>query len=348
MLRVLGIAVHNIYFHPLCAYPGPKLWAAFRFPYVYNQFKQRLPLRVKELHDQYGPIVRIAPDELAYISASAWKDIYGFRSGKPQNPKDLMLLPAFHEGQAVDLVRNNEADHTRVRRLLSHAFSTKALEEQQPLITSYVDLLVRGLKEKAVQPQDMVVWFNWTTFDIIGDLTFGESFHCLQNQRLHPWIETTNEGIRISVVMNALRRYDMQSVLMNLIPKKQLKKFELLGVYTKEKVESRLQRETKRPDFISYILRHDRDGKQMSKDELEANAEVFVVAGSDTTASLLSGVTFYLCTNPHVLKKVVAEVRSTFNHDHDMNLSSLSTLDYLSATLTEALRRMQYYRHMLR
>ena len=36
-----------------------------------------LPYKVKELHDKYGPVVRIAPGELSYNCPEAWQDIYG-------------------------------------------------------------------------------------------------------------------------------------------------------------------------------------------------------------------------------------------------------------------------------
>lgn len=43
----------------------------------------------------------------------------------------------------------------------------------------------------------MTAWFNWTISDIIGALTFGESFGCLENQRMHPWIGA--ETLRVSL-----------------------------------------------------------------------------------------------------------------------------------------------------
>ena len=293
---------------------------------------------MKEFHDRYGSVVRIAPNELAYISAAAWKDIYGYRPDKPQNPKDLMTLPAFHEGQAVDLVRNNDVDHARVRRLISYAFSTKALEEQQPTITSYVDLLIQRLKENATEPQNMVAWYTWTTFDIVGDFIFGESFNGLQDQRWHPWVATLNEGLETAIIFNVVRRYISQSLVMKFIPRKKREEFDQLAVYVKEKVAARLQRGTDRPDLISYVTQNDKEGNQMSQGELEANAEVFVAAGSETTASLLSGLTYYLCTNPHILGKVTAEIRNAFNEDCKMTFRSISKLEYLSATINEGLR----------
>ena len=49
----------------------------------------------------------------------------------------------------------------------------------------YVDLLVQRLYENCAAPVDIVKWYNSTTFDIVGDLLFGESYECLQKSRLH-------------------------------------------------------------------------------------------------------------------------------------------------------------------
>lgn len=81
------------------------------------------------------------------------------------------------------LLIDNDEDHSKNRRLLSHAFSDKALQEQEPLIQKYVDQLVDRLKEvtsKDSRPVDMTKWYNWITFDIVADLLFGEPFGCLQ------------------------------------------------------------------------------------------------------------------------------------------------------------------------
>lgn len=290
------------------------------------------------MHDQYGPIVRVAPTQLSYITAEAWKDIYGFQAGQAQNPKDRTMAMAPHKGLPDHIIRANDADHSRYRRLMSHAFSAKALEEQQPLITAYVDLLIERLKENANKAQNMTAWYNWTTFDIIGDLTFGESFHGLRDQCWHPFVATLNEGLEVGGAINAVAYYGLEFALQYLIPKSMLDKFDRLLVYTREKVESRLQRGTERPDFMSFIMRNDKEGEQMSKGELDSNAEVLMVAGSETTASALAAATYYLCTNRHTLEKVTSEVRDAFETDQDMNMHSLAKLDYLLAVINESLR----------
>ena len=63
-----------------------------------------------------------------------------------------------------------------------HAFSDSALQAQESLVTSYCDLLIQKLyaQMESEKPVDMTAWLNFTSFDIIGDLTFGESFGGLE------------------------------------------------------------------------------------------------------------------------------------------------------------------------
>jgi hypothetical protein len=69
---------------------------------------------------------------------------------------------------------------------LSSGFSEKALREQESILLKYVDFMMQKLHEIRIQgPVDMSAWLNFVTVDIIGDLTFGESFHCLETSTLH-------------------------------------------------------------------------------------------------------------------------------------------------------------------
>ncbi|KAA8644060.1 cytochrome P450 [Aspergillus tanneri] len=106
---------------------------------------------------------------------------------------------------------------------------------------------------------------------------------------------------------------------------------------SKAKVQNRLNRQTNRPDFWTYILRHN-DEKGMSVNEMEANAELLIAAGSETTASLLSGWVYHLLTNPSVYKRLADEIRGSFQNDESIDISSIGKLSYLHAVLEESLR----------
>lgn len=101
----------------------------------------------------------------------------------------------------------------------------------------------------------------------------------------------------------------------------------------------RTDRETQRPDFVTEIMKHNGEkGGSISPDELASNASVFLLAGSETTATLLSGVTYLLLKNPTVLQKLKDEVRGKWKTYDEITLEQVNNTPYLIAVLQEALR----------
>lgn len=157
-------AIYNLYFHPLAEFPGPRLWAVSRIPYVLALRKGRFVHSVKDFHDKYGHIVRVAPDELTFTAGAAWKDVYQPHQGHKDFPKHHVWLTSMVNG-TDSILHAKDADHARIKRLLSHAFSERALRGQEMFVKGSVDLLVRRLKETLETKGDVVdivSWFNWT------------------------------------------------------------------------------------------------------------------------------------------------------------------------------------------
>ena len=74
---------------------------------------------------------------------------------------------------------------------------------------------------------------------------------------------------------------------------------------------------------------------------LQANSSSVLIASSETTSSMLSGVIYLLLSNPEALKKVVEEVRTSFKSENVITLTSVSCLTNMLACLNEALRSHQ-------
>lgn len=76
----------------------------------------------------------------------------------------------------------------------------------------------------------------------------------------------------------------------------------------------------------------------MTDEELDSNASILIVAGSETTATALSGATYLLTTNPVRMAKLVQEIRTTFKDEAEINILSTQQLPYLNAVAEESLR----------
>ncbi|KAI9931250.1 hypothetical protein MW887_010912 [Aspergillus wentii] len=340
-------AIYTVFFHPLSRYPGPKLAAISPIPLLFWEIRGKSHTKIKSLHDKYGDVVRIGPNALVYRSPTAWKDIYGHRKqGQKVFLKDPSVYTPLPNG-AQAIITANEADHTRMRRLLSHAFSDRALRKQERLLHMYADLLVQKihrLVESSPDAVDMTRWYNYTTFDLTGDMAFGEPFHCLRDSHYHWWVSIMIDAVKASSYLRMFWFFPFLVPLAKvLVPghlvEKQAASFQL----SIDRVDRRLglKNTTDRPDFMSYILQHNtKDGSKngMSRAEIDANAATLVLAGSETTAALLSGCTYYLLKTPAAYRRLVDEIRSAFQEESDINLSSFANMPYLNAVLEESLR----------
>lgn len=173
-MYVLVYLFYNVFLHPLRSYPGPLLSRSSVMPSQRHQILGDNHLWIHKLHQQYGPVVRYQPDMLSFISPSAWKDIYGHRAEGFE--KDITFYGPDIFGNPAGLIRADDISHARQRKLVSHAFSDRALRDQETLLKGYAGLLVTKLKEQisggANGEVDIKDWYNVTmaTTSQIGDM----------------------------------------------------------------------------------------------------------------------------------------------------------------------------------
>ena len=228
--------------------------------------------------------------------------------------------------------------------MLSHAFSDKALREQEPLIQCFVDNLMTGLRRQCKKDSkegkvDLADWFNWTTFDVIGDLAFGEPFDCLKETTYQPWVKVLNDNLKALVLTSVTMRFPpLQKLVAMFIPKRVLQARVDHYNMSKEKVNRRLDSDTARPDFMSYIIRHNGTKGGMTREEIQLNSAVFIVAGSETTATLLCGAIWSLLDNPLYLERLQGEIRAKFSRAEDIKLANTDGLTFLHAIISESFR----------
>lgn len=193
--------IYNLYFHPLAKFPGPLAWRASRLPFINSLIRGNLVIDVQNIHRKYGDIVRLAPDELSFAKEESWHDVFTIRTTqKPFIKNQVLFQPP--PGQPTNMLLTPiESDSSRMRNLLGLAFTERATLQQESIVQSYVKLLMDKF-QKIVASQkseeqeaivDLVAWFNFYTFDVIGDLGLGESFGCLNNDSYHPWVAIVNQ-----------------------------------------------------------------------------------------------------------------------------------------------------------
>ncbi|KAI1414211.1 cytochrome P450 [Hypoxylon sp. FL1857] len=342
ILYYICLFTYNIFFHPLSKYPGPRIASATPWWIALSLARGTTPRDLLKLHDQYGLVVRTSPNELSYIDPVQFKEIYGHKGpGQPEFAKDEKYHSGMKGGPVI--LNADRHYHGYIRKLLANGFSEKALREQEPVIREYVDLLFQRLhqvSQDGTATVDIVSWYNFMTFDFSGFLTFGESFDCLNNSRIHKWIEIFFSFAKFLAFNQAISRFPLpfQTPLkLWAIPMSIKSDNETLQRLNTEKIKNRLEHESGIPDFMDKLIEAYNSGK-MTFEQLTGNASILIAAGSETTATLLAGLTFLLLKNPRVLQKLTREIRGAFQSPEEITITRLNQCKYLLACIEEALR----------
>ncbi|KAJ6011677.1 Cytochrome P450 monooxygenase aclL [Penicillium canescens] len=238
----------------------------------------------------------------------------------------------------------DDEDHRRLRRAQAHAFSEKALSLQEYYVQRYVDLFISRLGEEMNSAKNgatnAATWFNYLTTDIIGELAFGASFGGLEKNEMHPWLDDLFGSLKIHSITREMSHYPSWMAYITLamiFSKRQLAHSKNAFGFGAEQAQKRMKRGTERPDFMSYLLRHV-DERRLSDAEIAVSSITWIIAGSETTATLLSGLTFLLLRNPSILYKTTSIIRNDFADSTRMTFQNLQKHEYINAVLSEALR----------
>ncbi|KAF4336775.1 Averantin oxidoreductase [Fusarium beomiforme] len=281
------------------------------------------------------------PNELSFLDADAWKDIYVPHGGSARLG-DMARYDRFYQWAGPNapetLVSLDRSYHDSMKRQLAPAFSERALQFQEPIIQGYTDILMRRLTEHSKdgqQPVNLREWFNYYTFDIIGNLGFGSDFGGLESQKDHPWVKAVSRNIREFSFMQVLMYLGLQQIVHTLANSSILRGKVLHENLTREKVEARMHQEKPRPDFFQPLL----DRKPpLTVDQLLENASQLIMAGSESSVTLLVAALSLLTDNPATMEELTQEIRSSFKNEDEITLTSVNRLTYLRACLNEALR----------
>ena len=297
-----------------------------------------------KLHAEYGPVVRIAPNELTTTHSSAWKDIYTTRPFLDKDP--FSQTPPMNGADSLFTAAGDT--HVRLRKTFINAFSDKSLRDQSPIIESYAKMLILRLRREIGKSRgggvDMAKYYGYATLDIIADLTFGESFYGLDGDNEHSWILGFFLGAKFGSVRNSLSRFHPIDkifgwVFLRLTAKNRARSWSVAT----DRITRRLEMGdlgSDRSDFITPVIGNVETEKKVSisRKELNTNCLAIVIAGCQLTTVALATSTYLLCRYPETLRRLTEEVRSAFDKDADITVASTQNLPYLMAVINETLR----------
>ena len=170
----------------------------------------------------------------------------------------------------------------------------------------------------------------------MGDMVFGQSFDCLANWGYHPWVKLIFDSVKAAAFVRCAKYWPFLAPLATyLVPPDVRRRRIDQRKMARDKADYRMSIDDGRQDLISGYLLPDSGVTSL---EYQSTVGTLIIAGSETTATLMSGLTYYILKDAERLAKLKAEIRNAFSTALEIDFVSVNKLPYLLACLDEALR----------
>jgi cytochrome P450 len=328
--------------------PGP--WYS-RFTSAVSMYTglcgQGIPYRFK-LHQKYGDVVRFGPENVSFCSPEAFQ-IFLRELDCPKSPVYHNLSESKEQLTSVSLTDKQE--HRLRRRIVSQAFSTRALKENEEIIFEEgIKKMAGFIDRRKDQPIDIGKMFNNATLDVIGKTAFGASFQLLDDERADPKVVPVQIAIRerLTNAMPFLMFPWLKNWTWFSLPMKRFEWSRTLFDFAYALRDIRLakvqeEKEAMRHDILGYLVsaKDPETGQGLNDEQITAESITFLSAGSETTSYSLTWIIYLLLKHPNALQKVLEEIEQVsplsngewINHE-----TAKEKMPYLGAVINETLR----------
>jgi hypothetical protein len=177
--------------HRLQAYPGPRSWRMSKLAHAWDNRNFENFRNLHAAHEKYGDYVRTGPSELSIIDPDAISAVLG--------PTSTCTRAAWygmaHPIRAIFHTRS-KAEHEKRRQVWSSGLSSKALRTYRSRIESNIASLVQQIERHCARDGIMNAsrWFNYLSFDIMGDVGFAQSFGMLNSGQKPDVLKKLEDG----------------------------------------------------------------------------------------------------------------------------------------------------------
>ncbi|KAK5166725.1 uncharacterized protein LTR77_008269 [Saxophila tyrrhenica] len=360
ILYLVSLVLYRLFLHPVCSFPGPKLAAAtkwYEFYYdVLNAPGGQFSRHVEELHRQYGPIVRINPDELHISDPDFYETLYS------QSKRDKWPPAAGIAGWDVYPHATVDHDMHRQRRAAANPLmSRKAVVEAIPMIQQQLDKLVEVFS-KSVQNEEAIelgtVFLAFTT-DVAGQYFFSETLGMQDDHgKAAAWKHTTHGIARatpivkqfpgimkpaLKIPLSVWKIMDpIAAVLLQLHYDLDGKARQFLNTVARNG-EAKMLNDSGRPLTIFHAV-YQNPGPDSNRlhERLTDEAFSMIVTGGETSAKVLTRAIYYLAVDEPAFQRLRAELREALERANRnasaLTLLELERLPWLTAIIRESLR----------
>ncbi|TRX94216.1 hypothetical protein FHL15_004984 [Xylaria flabelliformis] len=190
------------------------------------------------------------------------------------------------------------------------------------------------VSESLGQPLVINELVSWFTFDCMGDFGFGQDFGMMRERKwLEPILHMHASWSLLGVFSPAIW---VPRISFAFFPIGKAQDWFKALAFSESLLKTCLERESGQADIVSEFIRDYQKSKrdQIDYSKLSGDASVLLFTGTDTTASSLIIVLYFLARFPSHVEKIQEELRTVDIRD----VRALTSLPHLTGTINESMR----------
>jgi cytochrome P450/NADPH-cytochrome P450 reductase len=241
-------------------------------------------------------------------------------------------------GDGLLTARTEEPNWAVAHRVLMPAFTPRAM---RGYFQSMVEVTEQLVAKWAAEPgadiavdQDM----SRLTLEIVSLAGFGRRFHTFATPTLHPFLIAL--GATLREALDRLTQPDQIRPLLRKRARALKANLAIMNDFVDSLVRERRAAPMEGHDLLTLMMNSTDPDTGVQLDDLNIRFQVltFLVAGHETTSSLLSFALHAMMANPAVLAQAYAEVDRILPGDTRPEYAHMAKLDVIDRVLKEALR----------
>ncbi|KAK3956653.1 cytochrome P450 [Pseudoneurospora amorphoporcata] len=349
-------AAYKRYASPLRKYPGPFLASCSRLWKVLSTARGRTHLDHIDLHRKYGPVVRIAPNEVSVASPEAARTLLSAGKRFFKTP----FYGVFPPPENPDIfTETREHVHAQKKRVANVPYSMAAMQQLSPFIDDTIELLARKIDEHIAQSKgmfDLGDHLHYFAFDVLGEVAFSRNCGFLEQGRdVDNAITTIDKSQTYNGLVGQVPELDIllrRNPLWRFVPWLSTKNALITRMALEEmgrrqpfnKDTAVLQTGDARQDLMaSLILGHLKDPDKFGVGDVFAVAHGAIFAGSDSTASTMQSFFYHVLSSASTYQSILHEIQAAVASGvipatGNLTWNQAQNLPYLQACLKEAMR----------
>lgn len=275
----------------------------------YQGFTGRKTPTLHEMHQRYGPVVRVAPNEVLFSDPALIKKIYGFTASYLKTP----FYTGFDDySEPVLFTLRDRALHRDRKKLMAHAFTESTIMQAEPLVVEQVTKFLDKVDDQHGAAMDVYMWFRCLTLDIVSSLFMGEAFGTLDKHD-HEYMESVDSYF---IIAGLKWQIPWLIPLTSWVPWPRWQHFlgaqrriYDLGRSSFQEYVKRYGRNSGRQDALRKIVHGDKELPPLSDEQIALEIGSILVAGTDTTATVLTYLCWEFAINPRLQEQLRRELK---------------------------------------